>query len=89
MMKTQKLLITLAVANAALLLFLLTHPHGPASQDVAPVIHGRAHQVRLAQPNLKMPDGTIGFPEIVQLRLAFLGDLLSSRLLIKMVEKRR
>jgi hypothetical protein len=32
MMKTQKLLITLAVANAALLLFLLTHPHGLASQ---------------------------------------------------------
>jgi hypothetical protein len=50
MMKTQKLLITLAVANAALLLFLLTHPHGTVSQDVAPVIRGRAHQVRRHSP---------------------------------------
>lgn len=81
-MKTQKLLVALTVANAALLMFSLTHPRGTAAQDVAPVIRGHALEivdehgrvraeikVRPAQPNLKMPDGTIGFPEIVELRL--------------------
>ena len=81
-MKTQQLLIALSVANAALLVFSLTHPHRTAAQDVAPVIraraleivddHGRVRaeiKVFPAQPAFKMPDGTTGFPEAVQLRL--------------------
>jgi hypothetical protein len=83
MMKTQKLLFALTVANAALLMFSLTHPFGhAAAQDVAPVLRGRALEIvddhgRIraeikvlpAQPKLKMPDGTAGYPEAVQLRL--------------------
>jgi hypothetical protein len=82
MMKTQQLLVALTVANAALLMFSLTHPHRTAAQDIAPVIRGRAFEIvddhgRVraeikvfpAQPSFKMPDGTTGFPEAVQLRL--------------------
>ena len=62
--------------------FSLTQPHSTAAQDVAPVIRGRALEivddlgrvraeikVLPAQPTLKMPDGTTGYPETVQLRL--------------------
>jgi len=82
MMKTQQLLVALTVANAAMLVFSLTQPHSTAAQDVAPVIRGRALEivddhgrvraeikVLPAQPTLKMPDGTTGYPETVQLRL--------------------
>ncbi len=81
-MKTQQLLVALTVANAAMLVFSLTQPHSTAAQDVAPVIRGRALEivddhgrvraeikVLPAQPTLKMPDGTTGYPETVQLRL--------------------
>src|SRR6266851_4490678 len=82
MMKTQQLLVALTVANAAMLVFSLTQPHSTAAQDVAPVIRGRALEivddhgrvraeikVLPAQPTFKMPDGTTGYPETVQLRL--------------------
>jgi len=82
MMKTQQLLVALTVANAAMLVFSLTQPHNTAAQDIAPVIRGRALEivddhgrvraeikVLPAQPTLKMPDGTTGYPETVQLRL--------------------
>jgi hypothetical protein len=82
MMKTQHFAVALTVANAALLVYSLAHPRPTGAQDVAPVIRGRALEivdehgrvraeikVRPAQPKLKMPDGTIGFPEIVELRL--------------------
>ncbi len=81
-MKTQQLLVALTVANAAMLVFSLTQPHSTAAQDIAPVIRGRALEivddhghvraeikVLPAQPTLKMPDGTTGYPETVQLRL--------------------
>lgn len=81
-MKTQRLLVALTVANAALLMFSLIHPHLTAANDVAPVIRGRALEivddhgrvraeikVLPVQPALKMPDGTTGYPETVQLRL--------------------
>ena len=81
-MKTQQFLVALTVANAALLTFSLIHPHGTAAQDVAPVIRGRAleivddhgrvraeSRVSPAQPTLKMPDGTTGYPETVLFRL--------------------
>jgi hypothetical protein len=82
MMKTQQLLVVLTVANAAMLVLAMTQPHGTAGQDVVPVIRGRAleivddhgrvrAEIRVlpAQPTLKMPDGTTGYPETVQLRL--------------------
>jgi hypothetical protein len=82
MMKTQHIADALTVANAALLVYWLAHPLPTGAQEVAPVIRGRALEivdergrvraeikVRPAQPNLKMRDGTIGFPEIVELRL--------------------
>ncbi len=81
-MKTQTLLVALTVANAALLTFSLTQPHRATAQDVAPVLRGRAFEivddqgrvraeikVLPAQPTFKMPDGTTGYPETVQLRL--------------------
>ena len=81
-MKTQQLLVALTVANAAMLVFSLIQPHRTAAQDVAPVIRGRALEivddhgrvraeikVLPAQPTFKMPDGTMGYPETVQLRL--------------------
>ena len=81
-MKTQHILVALTVANAAMLVFSLTQPHNTAAQDIAPVIRGRALEivddhgrvraeikVLPAQPTLKMPDGTTGYPETVQLRL--------------------
>ena len=81
-MKTQQLLVALTVANAALLVFSLTHPRPTTAQDFAPVLRGRAleivddqgrvrAEIRVlpAQPNARMPDGTTGYPEAVQLRL--------------------
>src|SRR5689334_11336911 len=82
MMKTQRLLVALSVANAGLLLLSLTHPDRTAAQAVVSVIRGRALEivdehgrvraeikVTPAQPTLKMPDGTTGYPEAVLLRL--------------------
>lgn len=81
-MKVQPVLIALTVANAGLLVFSLAHPPRTAAQDVAPVLRGRAleivddhgrirAEIRVfpAQPTLKMPDGTTGYPETVLLRL--------------------
>jgi len=82
MMKTQKFMIALTIANAGMLLFSLAQPRPTAAQDVAPVLRGHALEIvddqgRVraeikvfpAQPNLKMPDGTTGYPETVLLRL--------------------
>ena len=81
-MQMQRVLVALTIVNAALLVFFLTHPHGVAATDVAPVLRGRALEivddhgrvraelrVLPAQPALKMPDGTTGYPETVLLRL--------------------
>jgi hypothetical protein len=82
-MKTHQLLFALTLANAALLMFSLTQPHRTAAaRDIAPVLRGRAFEivddkgrvraeikVLPAQPTFKMPDGTTGYPETVQLRL--------------------
>ncbi len=81
-MKIQRLLIALTVVNVALLMFSLARPGAAGAQGVAPVLRGRAleivddrGQVRAsitvfqADPNVKMPDGTIGYPETVLLRL--------------------
>jgi hypothetical protein len=81
-MKIQHLLVALTIANAALIVFSLTQPHRTVAQDVTPVLRGRALEivddhgrvraeikVLPAQPTLKMPDGTTGYPEAVRLRL--------------------
>ena len=81
-MKIQRLLIALTVVNIALLTFSLARPGAAGAQGVAPVLRGRAleivddrGQVRAsitvfpADPTVKMPDGTRGYPETVLLRL--------------------
>jgi hypothetical protein len=83
MMKTQQLFLGLTAANATLLMFSLTQPYRTAAApEVAPVLRAHAFEivdekgrvraeikVLPAQPTFKMPDGTTGYPETVQLRL--------------------
>ena len=81
-MKIQRLLIALTAVNLALLLFSLARPRAAGAQDIAPVLRGRALEivddsgrvrasitVLPADPTVKMPDGTTGYPESVLLRL--------------------
>jgi hypothetical protein len=81
-MKIQRLLIVLTVVNVALLTYSLVRPGAARVQDVAPVLRGRALEivdergkvrasitVFPADPTVKMPDGTTGYPETVLLRL--------------------
>jgi len=81
-MKSLKAMIALTVVNAAMLVFSLAQPLRTAAEDVAPVLRGRALEivddygrvraeikVLPAQPSLKLPDGSTGYPETVQLRL--------------------
>ncbi|HUX10445.1 MAG TPA: hypothetical protein VMW51_07355 [Terriglobia bacterium] len=81
-MKISRLLIALTVVNIALLIFSLARPGVVGAQNVAPVLRGRALEivddhglvrasitVFPADPTVKMPDGTIGYPETVLLRL--------------------
>jgi hypothetical protein len=81
-MKNQRLLVVITVFNILLLLFSLSQTHALMGTDVAPVLRGRALEIvddrgRVrasitilpADPHFKMPDGTIGYPESVLLRL--------------------
>ena len=82
-MKTRRFLVVLTVLNAALLaLSLIQSGATVMAQSVAPVLRGRALEIvddagRVrasiailpADPNVKMPDGTLGYPETVLLRL--------------------
>ena len=81
-MKIQRLLIALTVVNIALLTFSVVRPGIAAVESVAPVLRGRALEilddrgrvrasiaVLPADPSVKMPDGTTGYPETVLLRL--------------------
>jgi hypothetical protein len=81
-MKIQRVLIALTVLNLVLLVFLMAQIRPVTAQNIAPVLRGRALEivddqgrvraeikVLPAQPNFKMPDGTVGYPETVQLRL--------------------
>jgi hypothetical protein len=81
-MNTHRLLIALTVVNLALLLFSVAQSGAVDSQDVAPILRGRALEivdergkVRAsitifpADPAVRMPDGTRGYPETVLLRL--------------------
>src|SRR3982750_3332470 len=82
MTKLQRLTLVLTPLNFLLLAFGLAQLRPAAAQGIAPVLRGRALEivdeqgrvraeikVLPAQPTLKMPDGTTGFPEAVQLRL--------------------
>jgi len=81
-MKTQRVVIALVVVNLVCLAFQFARS-GPKQIDgVAPIVRagglelvdeqGRVRaelKVFPAQPDLKMPDGTVGYPETVMLRL--------------------
>ena len=81
-MKIQRLLIALTVVNFVLLVFSLAQPRSVVARGVAPVLRGHALEIiddrgRVrasitvfpADPTVKMPDGTTGYPETVLLRL--------------------
>jgi len=81
-MKAQRFLVALTVINIVLLVFSLDQSRAVAAQDVAPILRARALEIvdvngRVrasisilpADPAVKMPDGTIGYPETVLLRL--------------------
>ncbi len=81
-MRAHRAIVALVIVNQILLTVQLAHAR-PASPDpIVPVLRGRALElvdergrvraeikVLPAQPNVKMPDGTTGIPETVQLRL--------------------
>ena len=82
MTKVQRLMLILTACNLVMLAFALAQLRPAVAQDIAPVLRGRALEivddegrvraeikVLPAQPTLKMPDGTTGYPEAVQLRL--------------------
>jgi hypothetical protein len=81
-MKTQRIAIGLTVLNLLILAYTLFRASPAASAEVAPVL--RAHALEIvddngrvramirvfpANPAVKMPDGTTGYPETVLLRL--------------------
>ena len=81
-MKHQRLLVVITVFNILLLLFSVAQTRAVVAGAVAPVLRGRALEivddkgrVRASitilpgDPNFKMPDGTVGYPESVLLRL--------------------
>lgn len=81
-MKWQRLAIALSVLNAALFFRLIAFDRPVAASEAPTTIkvralelidnHGRVRaelKVFPALPNVKMPDGTIGYPESVMLRL--------------------
>ena len=81
-MKNQRFLVVITVFNILLLLFSLGRTRAVVAEGVAPILRGRGLEIvddrgRLrasitilpADPSVKMPDGTIGYPETVLLRL--------------------
>jgi hypothetical protein len=81
-MKTQRLAIGLTVLNLVILATVLLRGYFAPAPEVAPVLRGRALEIvddqgRVramikvfpANPTVKMPDGTTGYPETVLLRL--------------------
>jgi hypothetical protein len=81
-MTTQRAFVGLVIVNLALLTLQFADRLHAQGDPIAPVLRGRALElvddkgrvraeikVLPAQPNFKMPDGTSGYPETVQLRL--------------------
>ena len=81
-MKTPRLLVALTAINLMLLVFLLAQTNVAPAQGATQVLRGRGLEIvddrgkvrasislLPADPNVKMPDGTTGYPETVLLRL--------------------
>jgi hypothetical protein len=81
-MKTQRFLAIITILNMLLLMFSLGQTRAVVAEGVAPVLRGRGLEIvddrgRVrasitilpADPSVEMPDGTIGYPETVLLRL--------------------
>ena len=81
-MKALRLAVGLTVVNLVILVFVLLRAKSITTPEVAPVLRGRALEivddqgrvramikVLPASPTAKMPDGTMGYPETVLLRL--------------------
>lgn len=81
-MTTQRLAIVLTVMNLVILALILAHSRPATADGTPPVLRGRALEivddhgsvradlkVYPADPKVKMPDGTTGYPETVMLRL--------------------
>ena len=81
-MNWQRFAVIATVLNLVILILNLAEVRSVAAQGITPVLRGRALEivddhgrvraeikVLPAQPTLKMPDGTVGYPETVQLRL--------------------
>jgi hypothetical protein len=81
-MKSQRLLVVITGLNILLLALSVSQTRAVVTESIAPVLRGRALEIvddkgRVrasitilpADPNVKMPDGTTGYPETVLLRL--------------------
>jgi hypothetical protein len=81
-MKTQRFTIALTVINLLILMPILFHANSATTPEIAPVLRGRALEIVDEQgrvramikvlpsdTKVKMPDGTVGFPESVLFRL--------------------
>lgn len=81
-MRTQRLAIVLTLVNLVILTITLTHSHPATADGTLPVLRGRALEivddqgrvradlkVYPADPKVKMPDGTTGYPETAMLRI--------------------
>jgi hypothetical protein len=82
-MKSQRLFIVgLVIVNLGLIGHQFAQGKSDQSKDIVPIVRARAFEivdergrvraeikVLPAQPDFKMPDGTTGYPETVQLRL--------------------
>ena len=81
-MKTQRFAIALVILNLFVLMATLFRANSAPNPEVAPVLRARALEIvddqgrvramiRIfpADPKVKMPDGTTGYPETVLLRL--------------------
>ena len=81
-MRTQRFLVVLTAVNILLLVVSLGQTRAVVAEGAAPVLRGRALEivddrgrvrasitVLPADPTVKMPDGTTGYPETVLLRL--------------------
>ena len=81
-MKTQRFTVALTAINLVVMLVILFLVISASKSDVAPIVRGRAFElvdeqgrvraeikVLPADPDVKMPDGSKGYPETVILRL--------------------
>jgi hypothetical protein len=81
-MKNQRLLVVITGLNILLLALSVSQTRAVGTDSIAPVLRGRALEIvddkgRVrasitilpADPSVKMPDGTVGYPETVLLRL--------------------